>query len=267
MKRESGESLTRPRIGDVRGVLATMGWALALGLLLAGCRAEVTLRNAPPPGDPGAFDPVASFGAVSAFAGSSAKLMGFTARFVRSAGTLDLSASYDPSVRYHFLVPAGAGEARPVGAGGGVSDEALIVLVKEPGYYHYKRSGGGYNIDTRLSHQGMLAIPGDRARKKDLERVIPAPRCALADLWKGLAAAGAQGDEVAVVDYDADGYALSIPDTGFKAHFDVSCQPGKELSSKDRERAAKKAAKKAKRARKKEERARRKEERHRARER
>lgn len=50
-------------------------------------------------GDAAAFDPISAYDSIAAFAGEGAQLVSFDAYYVRSDGTLDLTATYTPSPR------------------------------------------------------------------------------------------------------------------------------------------------------------------------
>ena len=55
------------------------------------------------PGDPANFDPLEVFEEVQNHAGEDVRFLGMQMKFIRPDGTLDLHASYNPSVEYVFV--------------------------------------------------------------------------------------------------------------------------------------------------------------------
>ena len=183
-----------------------------------------------PPGDASHFDPVASLGAVRAYAGTDSRLVSINARFVRADGTMDLPADYQPSptVEYRFLREIAApATALPVGAGGNADGrwhEPVRVVVSRPGRFRSVRRIGGPvgGADLQYYSRGMEREsdpPSGRALAAD----VPSPRCSFKRLWDQALANGAAASSVAVIEYDRDGYDFRIRDTRFVMTFDPDC--------------------------------------------
>ncbi|HVO41555.1 MAG TPA: hypothetical protein VMT34_02975 [Aggregatilineales bacterium] len=182
------------------------------------------------PGSAGAFDPVASFAAVSAFAGSDAQLTSISAANVRSDGTLDLNATYSPAPRvdYEFVheVPRPA-DAPPVGAGGtgtGPWYEPVTIEVYQPGARrHVTRIGGGVSTSFDYVNDGMTRDT-DSPTTSLSDPIVVAPKCGFADLWKVALQNDAPKDAVARIDYKAAGYSFSISALKVYLQFDLDCR-------------------------------------------
>lgn len=206
--------------------------AFIAGCILFGVRglpviiAKFNKNNKPVPGDPHRFDPVASLTAVAAFAGPDSQLVGFEARFVRSDGTMDLTADYNPEVKYSFQrIIQASDKNKPLGAGGGPGPRYVPVTVQvwKPGriMFHH-RIGGGVSSKWNEMERGMR-------REEGSEQVMPVGkpvtlRCSLEKLWQTAIQKGAPSDAVAAIRYDADwGYRFSIADTDVRLSFDDNC--------------------------------------------
>lgn len=204
------------------------------GIILFGVRglphiiAHFNKNNTPMPGDPQQFDPVATLPAVSAFAGPASQLVDFKARYVRSDGTLDLTANYNPEVNYAFERPmVSSGDSRPLGAGGGPGPHYLPinVLISKPGriVFHHRMGGGG-SAKWHEAERGMRRTEG-AVRAQPAGQPISF-KCSLKDLWDHAIAAGAQGEAVAIIEYDANwGYSFRIADTTISLRFNDDCEP------------------------------------------
>lgn len=177
-----------------------------------------------------AWDPVAAFASVAAFAAPDAQLISFDATNVRPDGTLDLTASYSPAPRVDFKffheIPRPA-NAPPVGAGStgrGPWYEPVSIGVYQPGQrrnFYYR--GGGVSADLDYINEGMERETDDPTTTLPGEGV-EAPKCALADLWKIAQTQAAPSDAVASISYDADGYSFSISALKIYLDFDLECQ-------------------------------------------
>ena len=233
-----------------RKLLSTIrftGVLVLLGSLLTGswaCPDEAKVHSADPPGDHARYDPFKVIGAVQDFAGAEAKLLSINARFVRSDGTMDLEADYEPYAVYTFLRTLAADSDRPIGAGGSASHERVQIRVGAPGYIS-RQSTGSTNVKIRLPHKGMVEVGKSKAKKKDLDKVLPPPQCTAKGLWASAIELGAPKDAVAVIGYQKHGYTFRIKDLELKHNFDFSCQPGRERSAKALERDERKAVRKA----------------------
>lgn len=240
--------LVRVRAGGVRGCFVVLVLLVLVAFLLGGFGARFAWRAARPlmkpagfndvfsriglipemravPGDVAHFDPVASYAAVRDLAGPGAKLVGMNVRFVRSDGTLDLTASYSPSpgVDYSFVreVPRPA-NAPPPGAGGGGGPwyEPVQVRVFEPGRTVTRTTNGSRST---FDNTGMLRDPGTPTLRAD--KPIRDPTCPIAALWKqATAGRSVPTDAVAVVRYEDDGYRFLITDLKINAAFDADCR-------------------------------------------
>lgn len=196
-----------------------------LPLLMAACTGPMP-NTAPPPGDVENFDPIAHYAAMAAYAGGEPRLVSLTARFVRTDGTLDLGAAYNPSISLEFVAkasPADVAEQGAVAPGSGFSvgaDLTVDVGVLTPRLIGSKSSTGE---SKSWNHLGMQRRPS--ALRSGGARFAPAPTCRFADLWKTAIARGAPGDVVAIIRYDADGYAFEANGRDFKLAFGLDCQP------------------------------------------
>jgi hypothetical protein len=178
------------------------------------------------PGDAKAFDPIAALPEVAAQAGEGAELTLLDAYYVRSDGTLDLTASYHPYVNYAFVrkVPTPA-DAPPIGAGGKADAswyEPVTIKAYEPGSWWQVRSG---NNSYSYMNRGM---------KRDTSRpttspnaIIPLPKCTFKQLWSAALEKGAPKDAVAVIRYSERGYRFNIDGADIRLEFDLACQLAK----------------------------------------
>jgi len=228
---------TRTRLlGGCLGALVLA--VLAFGLTIAAIfhYADSKLADTePPPGDARRFDPIAAYGEVAAFAGENAQLVSIAARFVRSDGTMDLKADYrpSPSAQYRFVreMPAPA-EAPPVGAGGNADGrwhESVHVGISRPWQFRsVRRVGGSGGASYQYFNRGMerrTDPPSGRASAA----IAPPPACAFRRLWAEAIARGAPAAAVAVIEYDARGYAFRIDDLGFSMRVAADCSVWERL--------------------------------------
>lgn len=181
-------------------------------------------------GDATHFDPLVALKDAKAFAGSGAQLTSIVATYIRSDGTMDLTATYKPApnTEYKFIteVPRPA-DAPPVGAGGtkgGKWYEPITIEVYEPGQARHVTSiGGGINTSYTYVNQGMEKQVDDPTTNPS-ENTIADPTCAFTDLWKVALQKDAPADAVAVITYDSDGYEFNIVGT-MVIRFDNDCKP------------------------------------------
>ncbi len=187
-------------------------------------------ESQPVKGDPAHFDPIASLNDARTFAGSGSQLVSLVASYVRSDGTMDLTATYTPgpNTEYKFVreVPRPT-NAPPVGAGGtknGKWYEAVTINVYQPGQTSYVRSFGG-NVSTSYSYtnEGMEKDVDDPTTNPD-GPVLPDPKCSFVDLWKQAIKKDAPKDAVAVITYSENGYDFNITGT-MDMQFDTNCKP------------------------------------------
>jgi hypothetical protein len=183
-------------------------------------------ESIPVPGDAAHFDPITAFDEVQKFAGEGVMLLSMDAVYVRSDGTLDLTAeAYRPTVSYEFVrkMTEPPTNAPPVGAGGSVTDEwfePIEVELSRPGQGYTLRSGGS---EVSYVNQGMERDPGTAVNRLSQE-TIDAPQCSLAKLWEAAIAEDAPRDAVATIRYDADGYTFNISDMSISLEFTPDCE-------------------------------------------
>lgn len=177
----------------------------------------------PVPGDATRFDPVATFQEVAAYAGEGARLLSLTAYYVKSDGTLDLTADYYPRVDYEFAreVPR-PDDAPPVGAGGTASGqwyEPIEIDAYQPN--QWRRVSGSQNYS--YMNQGMERDVSDATTTLS-GTFVAAPACSFARLWETAITRDAPRDAVATIEYDAEGYDFRISDVSISLRFNTNCQ-------------------------------------------
>jgi hypothetical protein len=164
------------------------------------------------PSDARNYDPIAQFDAVYDRVGRNNLFISMEARYVRSDGTLDLWATYDPRVNYQFMRTTLPINAKPIGAGGNAEGvqynmTRLILDSKNDGFHLINFiMDADYWIVTQTGYEPA-----------------PPPTCPLRDLWATALAAGASDLAVATIEYDAEGYDFEIRDTDFRFRFGVEC--------------------------------------------
>lgn len=206
-------------------------WWFAGPLLVTACALEGT---ADPPMDVQRFDPSHVLEAVRRYAGPSAELIGFEARFVRSDGTMDLTAAYHPTLEYDFVRPNTSQEDAPIGTG--KSDRAFELIeidVHEPHWVHVKRFGGG--CSGTFHDLGMERDVSFGGRSYFDRRTSP-PSCSLAAVWK-LARDKAEIPDgaVAVIEFSGAGFEFEIHDLDVELWFSPACEPLDEAAFDARE--------------------------------
>jgi hypothetical protein len=209
-------------------------WWFVVPVLTVACALEGTEE---PPMDVQRFDPTGALEAARRFAGPSAELVGFKARFVRSDGTMDLTAAYRPSLEYEFVRPNTDQDDAPLGTGKGDRAFELIEIdVHEPRWVHVQRFGGG--CSGTFHDLGMERDSSFGGRSYYDRRTAP-PACTLAALWK-LAREAKQIPEgaVAVIEYSGAGYEFEVLDLDVELWFTPDCEPIDEAAFDAREAAA-----------------------------
>lgn len=200
----------------------------SLNGLVGGVFGVEVIQSRPVAGDPARFDPIGSFESMRAFAGEGALLVGFRADYVRSDGTLDLTATYTPSPRVKaelLLKVARPADAPPVGAGGlGTWYRRVTIEAYRPGQGgRVSTRGSGGSFTYSYVNDGMTRRAYDPAAERDVV-VLEAPRCAFKELWRVALERGAPADAVAVIEYGKQGYDFSIRDLRLNLEFDHACQ-------------------------------------------
>lgn len=184
----------------------------------------------PVPGDASRFDPIASLPEIKAYAGENVQLISIDAYYVRSDGTMELTADYSPSpnVEYKFVreVPRPA-DAPPVGAGGantGPWYEPITIEASKPGqWFTVSRTGGGSRTTYSYMNQGMereVDSPDDGLS----DQIVADPACSFAGLWQQAIKHDAPRDAVATIEYDVSGYNFNISGLSIYLTFDTNCQ-------------------------------------------
>jgi hypothetical protein len=183
------------------------------------------------PGDPAAFDPIASYAEIEAYAKGEAASIEFIemdATYVKSDGTLDLTAeSYFPQVTYRFAIPSERPEdAPPIGAGGSTGDYEQLVTIKafQPGQFRSVTSfSGGTRTTYSYKHLGLERDVDDPTPVAQRE-TLPVPSCSFAELWETAIQRDAPRDAVAIIKYDDGEYRFSISAVSIYLEFDQSCE-------------------------------------------
>ncbi len=169
-------------------------------------------------GDPQNFNPITSLTAAQQLAGPENPLVAMEARFVRADGSMNLEADYGPLVVYTFRGKGHVNPDLPLGAGGGVpKDRFFDVRAEAPHTVHPGDEDG-----NSFMNLGLMRM----ARSEPLARTEPAPQptCSFAQLWADALKMGAPKTAVAVITYDAGGYAFRIEDTPLRIVFNGKCQ-------------------------------------------
>ncbi|MBP9869641.1 hypothetical protein KBC59_03745 [Patescibacteria group bacterium] len=192
------------------------------------------------PGDLRAYDPIAHYDDVLAFAGDDVKFLEMQATFVRSDGTMDLKSKLrpTPNATYEFIQKVLPTEELPIGAGVGVDGyqwQTVKVTVGYPGQRTTVRTiGGKMNMSYSYINRGMKKDLGSPVGSFDEERAQPKPVCSFKDLWNKAIERGAPKEAVAVIDFENGRYGFTIRDTDFRMEFDPECRAvsfkGDELS-------------------------------------
>jgi hypothetical protein len=175
-----------------RNLSVAMGLVSVLLIaILTGCEDSGSgSSNQSVPGDQANFDPIANYEAVHKAAGADMALYYISVYYVRSDGTLDLTASYKPNVDYHFarVMDAPPTDAPPIGVQGVTTDKwydtADIYIKKD-------------NMEIIRNHSQAI-------------KTISAPTCPLRSLWSVALEKGAQKNAVATIDIRDTGYHFQI---------------------------------------------------------
>ncbi|MFH1620629.1 MAG: hypothetical protein ABIB04_00925 [Patescibacteria group bacterium] len=211
-------------------VVSILGLGLLIGGLIVGITwytSSIVEQTVPVPGDPTRFDPIASLSEIQSFAGEGSKLLSINALYVKSDGTMDLTASYHPSVEYQFFRETSPPkDAPPVGAGSspnGAWFEPVTIKAYEPGQWHHVKIMGGVSTEYSYRNNGM-----ERDTSKPVSSPpgtpLSDPACAFSDLWRTALDRGASASAVAIIEYNDDGYIFTINDTDITLMFDSECK-------------------------------------------
>ena len=185
------------------------------------------MESRPIPGDAANFDSIVAYEEVKAFAGDAVRLEQIRFEFVRSDGTLDLFADYEPSVWYTFVHYLDRADNRPVGVPSSNSDnvDRSIIYVEKPGCFESGRTGNSvsYNYNFGMQRRSYVtSYDGDTA---------DAPICDLAELWQiAIDEEEAPRDAVATISYNSEGYRFTIQETGIRLEFHQDCERTDDLT-------------------------------------
>jgi hypothetical protein len=201
---------------------------LAVVILIGGCFGLVALSTyavgyfvrgtRPIPGDAAKFDVMATYPDILKFAGDNVQLLDLSMKFIKSDGTLDLTAGYGAAVSYRFahILDAAPTSAAPLGAGGkpgGTYAETVDIDIEKP-----STKGG---TRDQYYNFGMTRI--DVPSRLLTETVAVTPTCSAKQLWDVAVKNDAPANAVATIDYRSDGYTFDIKDTSVHLRFDISC--------------------------------------------
>jgi len=214
------------------GFIGLLGTFLYIVIFTNTCAKMLGEETYPLASDPKRFDPFASVEDVRSRVGAKARLTKVEASFVRSDGTMDLTATYvpGPRVTYTFQVPLdkAPADAPPVGAGrapGDVWVQTVRVDCYQPGQRSsVTRISGGSKTQYQYTNEGMDVDRGTPQMGK-LEDDIGKPVVTTAELWKRGLAKGAPKDAVARIGFDKDGYEFSVTGVDADVELDKNGRP------------------------------------------
>ncbi|MCB9456078.1 MAG: hypothetical protein H6671_08835 [Anaerolineaceae bacterium] len=182
----------------------------------------------PVPGEAAHFEPFVALPGIFEYAGAGAELVSIDLRYVRSDGTMDLTAeSYRPRAEYTFVRPAAPpADAPPIGAGGSVSGqwyERVTIEAYQPGQWrHVTTISGGVSTEYSYMNQGMERDIDSPISSKP--PVIARPECSLAEMWEAAKKQDAPQDAVATITYNAQGYDFRISALSISLQFGTDCR-------------------------------------------
>jgi hypothetical protein len=178
------------------------------------------------PGDASNFDPSVELEAVQRFAGDDVRFLEMMVNYIRPDGTMDLNASYKPSVEYVFVrlsddQPAGV----PVGAPGYRGDDAIyeyVIVEINPPFRNI-------SVTTNGSTSGYVDLGMSRSIRSvppsiDLPENVSPPTCEVEQLWQIAKSYDAPEDNaVATIKYTHEGYHFMIRDVNVDLKFTEEC--------------------------------------------
>lgn len=183
-------------------------------------------------GDTTHFDPIASVNEIRSHIDPNAKLSSIEISYIRSDGTMDLSAKYNAKATYQFYreLAQPPKDAPPVGAGGTVNGkwyEPVSAEVYEPGQWrHVTKMGGGVSTEYSYENKG-IDLDRDNPTAAP-QKFVDDPKCQIKDFWKIAIGKGAPADAVARVDYGDSGYEFRISDADISLKFTNDCKLNKD---------------------------------------
>lgn len=180
--------------------------------------------------DASAFEPFANYEAAAEFAGEGAQLLEISMYYVRSDGTMELTASYVPAPRvtYTFgLEIERPADAPPPGAGGSSTGpwyQNVEIEAFRPGDMRtITQTGGGVSTRIQVFNQGMMRDEG--WVMTGAQDFVEPPQCDMAEFWTDALEEGAPEEGVAIVEYDSDGYSFRIntPEINISNRYSFDC--------------------------------------------
>jgi len=182
------------------------------------------------PGDASKFDPIASYGAIKNFSGDNSHLYSFKAEYVKSDGTMELTANYTPSpnAEYEFYKETTAPQnAPPAGVGNSSSGKwylpVTIELLKPGKFFHVQSIGGGVSTTYDYTTKGMDKSTGT-ALSANEDQLLSDPKCSFKSLWDVALTKGADKNAVAIIEYDKSGYSFEITGSNISLQFNKDCK-------------------------------------------
>ena len=216
----------------MKKILNTLLGILVLGVIIGGCFGTIKLATyaigylqegtRPPPGDAAKFDPITSYADVAKFAGDNVQVEYISMEFVKSDGTMDLTADYGAEASYRFahILDKAPDNGAPLGAGGkpgGTYAELINVNVDKPRLEG--TTSGTTHYDWYNFGMSRTVIPAQPLT----EPTAAPPTCSTKQLWDAAIKNDAPANAVATIYYSSDGYAFDIKDTSVHLLFDTSC--------------------------------------------
>lgn len=217
------------------GALAALGIIAFVGLLglapgLMYYLSAVTHHSKSLTGNPATYSPITYFSEAQELAGEDALLYEMEAKFVKSDGTMDLTASYNPppSADFTFYIPADKPkDAPPTGAGSDKYSREVNIMVERAWTTHGVTKSTA-NTRTRYTYFnfGIAADFDEPNNFRQLEKAVPTPKCDFADLWKAAITEGANPEAVSTIIYNKDGYDFRVfgDKEDLYLKFDMSCK-------------------------------------------
>jgi len=178
------------------------------------------------PGDASNFNPSVEFETVQTFAGDDVRFLEMTINYIRPDGTMDLNASYKPSVDYVFVRRSDDQPPDvPVGAPGHRGDEAqyeyVTVEINQPFRNISVTSNGSTSSYVDL---GMSSSVRSVPPSIELPEWVSPPTCSIKQLWQIAKSYDAPLDNaVAVIKYTHEGYRFTIHDVSVDLKFSEDC--------------------------------------------
>lgn len=219
-------------IGILVAIIAVVSPNL-LSTLMGSALGVPVPQSRPIVGDASNFEPFAAYSQALAMAGDGAQLVSIRVVQVRADGTQNLNATYSPPLpdtTYKFVRKvAPPANAPPVGAGsnaGGQWYEGVSIRAYKPGTRtRTTRTGGGVSFSYELVNDGFMATI-DSPTTSMSEKFVDPPTCSIVDFWQAGIDAGYPKDGVATLEYNTQGYTLSMIGSK-RLSFDFDCKAKK----------------------------------------